>query len=98
MVVLSEDAPALLTLVHRNQGMRPAYRIMSEPNLSTGPDVGCLSLDQAAKFLGVSRRTIHRQITRGKLRPSKVGTRTLLTVAELSRFLEDCTLTASTAK
>lgn len=47
-----------------------------------------LTIDEAAKALGVSRRTIEGMITRGQIRPRLVGRRQLISVDALKRLFQ----------
>lgn len=48
-----------------------------------------LSVDEAARLLGgVSKWTIYAWLSQGKLRRTKVGSRTMLRESELKRFIE----------
>lgn len=48
-----------------------------------------LDLQEAAAYLGgVSRRTVYREVQRGKLRITKVGGSTRFRRAELDRYLK----------
>lgn len=46
-----------------------------------------LTLDEAAAFLHISRRTLDRLIAEGRLRPTRIRVRPYLTVAELEAHL-----------
>jgi excisionase family DNA binding protein len=49
-----------------------------------------LSVKDAAAYLGgISPYTIHAWLSKGKLRRSKVGGRTMVRVSELDRVIED---------
>ena len=49
-----------------------------------------LSVDEAARRLGgLSKYTIHAWLSSGKLRRSKVGSRTMIRESELERVIED---------
>ncbi len=41
----------------------------------------------AAKAIGVSRAYMYRLLSEGKIAAKKIGTRTVITVAELNRFV-----------
>jgi excisionase family DNA binding protein len=45
------------------------------------------SIDEAAAAIGVSRSMIKNEIARGHLKATKLGTRVLITAAELDRLL-----------
>lgn len=45
------------------------------------------TVDEAAAHLRVSRSLIFKLIRERKLRPAKIGSRTLLTATELDRFM-----------
>jgi excisionase family DNA binding protein len=48
------------------------------------------SIDQAATYLGgLSKHTIHAWLSSGKLRRTKVGSRTMIRKSELERVIED---------
>jgi excisionase family DNA binding protein len=58
-----------------------------------------LSVKEAAAALGgVSVWTIRAWLSRGVLRRTKVGGRTMITESELSRFLMECAAKAKTSK
>jgi excisionase family DNA binding protein len=46
-----------------------------------------LTLDEVADKLRVSRRTVERLIAAGRIRPTRVGARTLVTEQELSAYV-----------
>jgi excisionase family DNA binding protein len=49
-----------------------------------------LSVDEAARRLGgLSKYTIHAWLSSGKLRRTKVGSRTMIRASELQRVIED---------
>ena len=49
-----------------------------------------LSIDEAARRLGgLSKYTIHAWLAKGKLRRTKVGSRTMIRESELLRVIED---------
>ena len=49
-----------------------------------------LSIDEAARRLGgLSKYTIHAWLSRGKLRRTKVGSRTMIRESELERVIEE---------
>jgi len=49
-----------------------------------------LSIDEAARKLGgLSKYTIHAWLSSGKLRRTKVGSRTMIRESELERVIED---------
>lgn len=49
-----------------------------------------LSVDEAARRLGgLSKYTIHAWLAKGKLRRTKVGSRTMIRESELQRVIED---------
>lgn len=49
-----------------------------------------LSVDEAARRLGgLSKYTIHAWLSSGKLRRTKVGSRTMIRESELQRVIED---------
>jgi excisionase family DNA binding protein len=47
------------------------------------------SPSDAAKVIGVSRSTLFNLLARGDLKARKLGTRTLITTAELERYLAE---------
>lgn len=47
------------------------------------------SPSDAAKVIGVSRSTLFNLLARGDLKARKLGTRTLITSAELERYLSE---------
>jgi excisionase family DNA binding protein len=49
------------------------------------------TIAEAAQHLRVSRAFLYQLVAAKRLRPIKVGTRSLLTGAELGRFLSDAT-------
>ncbi len=50
---------------------------------------GAVGVAEAARFIGLSRMTLHRLMGRGALRYVKVGRRRLLPRAELRRLLAE---------
>jgi excisionase family DNA binding protein len=49
-----------------------------------------LSVDEAARRLGgLSKYTMHAWLSRGRLRRTKVGSRTMIRESELQRVIED---------
>lgn len=49
-----------------------------------------LSVDEAARRLGgLSRYTVHAWLAKGKLRRTKVGSRTMIRESELQRVIEE---------
>ena len=52
------------------------------------PERLCLSPTDAAKALGIGRSTLSGLLARGEIKARKLGTRTLITAAELSRYVE----------
>ena len=46
-----------------------------------------VSIREGCRILGIKRSTIYREIAAGRLKVRKAGKRTLLTVAELRRWL-----------
>jgi excisionase family DNA binding protein len=53
-----------------------------------------LTLDEVAERLRVSRRTVERLIAAGRLRPTRVGARTLVTARELEAYVAAASRTA----
>jgi excisionase family DNA binding protein len=54
-----------------------------------------ISVEEAARRLGVSRRNLERRIAEGLIAKVKIGGRTLIAVAELERFIRRQTQVAS---
>ncbi len=52
------------------------------------PERLCLSPTDAAKALGIGRSTLFDLLARGEIKARKLGTRTLIPAAELSRYVE----------
>lgn len=50
-----------------------------------------LGVDEAAAALSIGRGTLYQLMRAGDIRPVKIGSRTLLSVAELRRFAEQLT-------
>lgn len=49
------------------------------------------SVEEAAKILGgVSKWTIHAWLSQGKIKKTKVGSRTMIRESELEAFLAEC--------
>jgi excisionase family DNA binding protein len=48
-----------------------------------------LSIEQSAKVLGVSVWTLRKWIADGKIRSAKLGSRRLIPVSELKRFINE---------
>lgn len=49
-----------------------------------------LSVDDAAKALGgISKWTVHAWLSQGKLRRTKIGSRTMIRASELGRIIKD---------
>lgn len=46
-----------------------------------------LTLDEVADKLRVSRRTVERLIAAGRIRPTRIGARTLITERELEAYV-----------
>ena len=59
---------------------------MTMPDHRTAPLA--VSVNEAARLLGVSRATIYRLVRKEKLRLLKVGTRSLVSMDCLRKFLE----------
>jgi excisionase family DNA binding protein len=53
------------------------------------PTALAYSVDEAARVLGVSRRTVYELIAEGRLHSAKLYARRLVTRAELERFLAE---------
>jgi excisionase family DNA binding protein len=57
-----------------------------------------LSIEEAARRLGgLSKYTIHAWLSKGKLRRTKVGSRTMITEKNLQAFIDSCNLMADEA-
>ena len=54
---------------------------------NSGPRPLSVSIDEAARLIGVSRSSVYRRIKEGRLRKVKCGTRTLVPMASLDAFL-----------
>jgi excisionase family DNA binding protein len=52
--------------------------------------------DAGQRLGGVSRYTIEAWLSAGKLKRTKVGRRTMVSEAELQRFVDECTMREST--
>lgn len=48
----------------------------------------CLSPSEAAKAIGISKSTLFNLLARGEIKAKKLGSRTLITAAELNRYVE----------
>lgn len=48
----------------------------------------CLSVNEAANYLRVSRALLYKLIHDGRIKTIKIGTRTIIRGAELERFLD----------
>jgi excisionase family DNA binding protein len=48
----------------------------------------CYSPSDAAKALGIGKSTLFNILARGEIKARKLGTRTLISAAELSRYVE----------
>jgi excisionase family DNA binding protein len=56
-----------------------------------------LSVEEAARRLGgISKWTVHAWLAKGKLRRTKVGTRTMISEGDLRAFLVSCNPEAAT--
>ncbi len=53
---------------------------------------GLLSIEEAARFLGLSRTTLYELIRGGKLKPVRLAGRTLFDPADLSDLVEQAKL------
>jgi excisionase family DNA binding protein len=58
------------------------------------PVLMALSMAEAAKATGLSRSRLYIEVAAGRLRIKKAGRRTLVTLAELTRYLDSLDLTA----
>ena len=57
-----------------------------------------LSVEEAARRLGgLSKYTIHAWLSKGKLRRTKVGSRTMIRESDLKAFIDRCNLVADDA-
>ena len=45
------------------------------------------TLDETAELLRVSRRTVEREIKAGRIRPTRIGARTFVTLRELEAYV-----------
>ena len=61
--------------------MNPSPEIPQTPRLA-------LSMREAARATGLSRSRLYIEVAQGRLKVRKAGRRTIVTVAELQRFLE----------
>lgn len=61
-------------------------------------DTGKLySVEEAAMFLdGISKWTVHAWLAKGKLRRTKVGSRTMVRLSDLEAFVATCNPSSST--
>jgi hypothetical protein len=57
------------------------------PEIPQAPRLA-LSMREAARATGLSRSRLHIEVAQGRLKVRKAGRRTIVTVAELQRFLE----------
>lgn len=48
-----------------------------------------LTIKEACDYLRISRATLYRFINQGKLKPVKIGKRTLIDKADLDRLIEE---------
>lgn len=55
---------------------------------ATFTDTICLSPAEAAKAIGIGKSTLFTLLARGEIKAKKLGSRTLITSAELSRYVE----------
>jgi excisionase family DNA binding protein len=65
---------------------RAAELVVEQIGTGNGSGSPWLSLRDAAEYVGLSERTLEREIARGRLRSSAVGRRRLLHRDELDRF------------
>jgi excisionase family DNA binding protein len=63
--------------------------VMTIPNNVIDDLDRLLSIEQAAEVLGVSVWTLRKWISDGKIRSAKLGSRRLIPVSELRRFIND---------
>ena len=52
------------------------------------PSRPCFTINEAAQYLRISRALLYQLIREGRIKPVKIGTRTIVRGAELERFLD----------
>jgi hypothetical protein len=62
--------------------------MVEHPTQGFAPLLLALSMSDAAKATGLSRSRLYIEVAAGRLRIKKAGRRTLVTLAELTRFLD----------
>jgi excisionase family DNA binding protein len=82
VAIYTFSAPEIKTL------LITAAKMGAEQALASVRADGPLSVAEAAKALGISTRTAHRQISRGLLRATKIGSRTVIPRSEIDRVLD----------
>lgn len=55
---------------------------------SSSPESVCFSPSDAAKALGIGKSTLFVLLARGEIKAKKLGSRTLISAVELSRYVE----------
>jgi excisionase family DNA binding protein len=45
------------------------------------------TVEEAAEYLRISRSALYREIAAGKIKPAKIGARTIIVGSELARYL-----------
>jgi excisionase family DNA binding protein len=58
----------------------------------------CFTINEAAEHLRVSRALLYKHIKQGKLKPFKIGARTLIRGSELDRFVQSAQQAAQGAQ
>jgi excisionase family DNA binding protein len=48
----------------------------------------CFTVGEAADYLRISRALLYRLIGQGRIKPTKIGKRTIVRAAEIERFLD----------
>lgn len=84
----------------------PAHRCFVSHSVTQGPNVNTqqsealqlVSLDDAAKRLSISRRTIEREISAGRFpRPIKIGRATRITLVALQSYIDKLSAVAESS-
>jgi len=57
-----------------------------DPQIAT-PNIGAMSVEEAARYIGVCRSTVYEEIGTGKLKARKCGARTLLLFEDVQSYL-----------
>ena len=65
--------------------------------IHTSPPRLAVSYTEAARLIGCNARTIWSACASGELRAARIGRRRVISMDELQRWLEACSVTASTA-